>query len=126
MNKPKEIKDISIRTTRVRMPIYMSYYIPLTYKLDFLINTGTRLDLSVSESVSYTDDTNIDAPFHSEENKYKPKVFNNLYYGMGVQYRYGRLYGQFTPYFEFPFSKPDYVINDNKFGMSASVKFSLK
>jgi hypothetical protein len=120
------IKDISIETSRIRMPIYMTYYVPITYSLDFLISAGTRLDLKVSENVSYTNEGFGNSPFRSFENPYKPKVFNNLYYGMGVQYRYGRVYGQLTPYFEFPFSKPNYMISPNKFGINAALKFSLK
>ncbi len=123
---PGPIKDITIETSRLRMPIYMSYYVPLGYTLDFLISTGTRLDLKVSESVSYTSDTFSGAPFKSFENGYKPNVFNNLYYGMGLQYRYNRISGQISPYFEFPFSKPTYVISNNKFGINAALKFSLK
>lgn len=120
------IKDISIETSRIRMPIYMTYYVPITYSLDFLISTGTRLDLKVSENVSYTNEGFGNSPFRSFESPYKPKVFNNLYYGMGVQYRYGRIYGQLTPYFEFPFSKPNYMISPNKFGINAALKFSLR
>lgn len=120
------IKDITIETSRIRMPIYMTYYVPITYSLDFLISTGTRLDLKVSENVSYTNEGFGNSPFRSFESTYKPKVFNNLYYGMGLQYRYGRIYGQLTPYFEFPFSKPKYMISPNKFGINAALKFSLK
>lgn len=123
---PGPIKDITIETSRIRMPIYMSYYVPLSYKLDFLISTGTRLDLKVSESVSFTSDTFSGAPYKKFENGYKPNIFNNLYYGMGLQYRYNRISGQISPYFEFPFSKPTYVISNNKFGINAALKFSLK
>lgn len=121
-----EIRDITIATSRIRLPVYMTYYVPVTYSLDFLISTGTRLDLKVSENVSYTNDGFGSSPFRSLESTYKPKVFNNLYYGMGLQYRYGRLYGQVAPYFEFPFSKPKYLISPNKFGVNAALKFSLK
>ncbi len=121
-----EIRDITIETSRIRLPVYMTYYVPVTYSLDFLISTGTRLDLKVSENVSYTNEGFGSSPFRSLENRYKPNVFNNLYYGMGLQYHYGRLYGQVAPYFEFPFSKPQYLISPNKFGVNAALKFSLK
>lgn len=122
----KEINDISLSTTRVRMPIYVSYYIPFTYKLNFLISTGTRLDLSASEKVSYTEVNQSNSPYHKENKSYKPKVFNNLYYGMGLQYNRGKFYGQLVPYFEFPFVQPDYIIENNRFGISASLRYSLK
>jgi hypothetical protein len=120
------IKDIRIETSRIRVPVYMSYYVPITYRFDFIISTGTRLDLNVSENVYYTNDGVRESPFQNFESRYKPKAFNNLFYGMGVQYRYGRLYGQLNPYFEFPFSKPTYLISPNKFGINAAIKFSLK
>lgn len=120
------IRDITIETSRIRMPLYMSYYVPLTYQLDFLISTGTKLDLKVSENVTYVNDGFKDNPYQNTESRYKPKVFNNLYYGMGVQYRYGRINGQIAPYFEFPFSKPTYLVSPNKFGVNAALKFSLK
>lgn len=38
-NKPPNpgtgIRDITIETSRVRMPLYMSYYVPLTYRFGF-------------------------------------------------------------------------------------------
>lgn len=120
------IRDITIETSRIRMPVYMSYYVPLTYRLDFLISTGTRLDLKVSENVTFVNDGFKDNPYQNMENRYKPKIFNNLYYGMGLQYKYGRINGQIAPYFEFPFSKPTYLISPNKFGINAALKFSLK
>lgn len=129
-NKPPNpgtgIRDITIETSRVRMPLYMSYYVPLTYRFDFLISTGTRLDLKVSENVTFVNDGFKDNPYQNMENRYKPKIFNNLYYGMGIQYKYGRINGQVAPYFEFPFSKPTYLISPNKFGINAALKFSLK
>lgn len=120
------IRDITIETSRIRMPIYMSYYVPLTYRFDFMISTGTRLDLKVSENVSFVNDGFKDNPYQNMESQYKPKIFNNLYYGMGIQYKYGRINGQLAPYFEFPFSKPTYLISPNKFGVNAALKFSLK
>lgn len=120
------IRDITIETSRIRMPLYMSYYVPLTYRLDFLISTGTRLDLKVSENVTFVNDGFKDNPYQNVESRYKPKIFNNLYYGMGIQYKYGRINGQVSPYFEFPFSKPTYLISPNKFGINAALKFSLK
>lgn len=120
------IRDITIETSRIRMPLYMSYYVPLTYRLDFLISTGTRLDLKVSENVTFVNDGFKDNPYQNVESRYKPKIFNNLYYGMGIQYKYGRVNGQIAPYFEFPFSKPTYLISPNKFGINAALKFSLK
>jgi hypothetical protein len=45
---------------------------------------------------------------------------------MGVQYQYKRFVGQLTPYFEFPFRQASYLVPPKKFGVNASLKFSLK
>jgi hypothetical protein len=92
-----------------------------------MMSTGTKLDLSVLETVKFSeqgfDGSNYISKF---ENQYKPKVFNNFFYGMGMQYQYKRLVGQLNPYFEFPFRQASYLVPPKKFGVNASLKFSLK
>jgi hypothetical protein len=95
--------------------------------LAFMLSTGTKLDLSVIETVKFKGQ-NIDGSldYNKFENQYKPKIFSNLFYGMGVQYQYKRFVGQMTPYFEFPFRQASYLVPPKKFGVNASLKFSLK
>lgn len=126
-NKPDKIQDIEIETSSIKLPIYFSYYVPVKNNWAFLLSTGTKLDLSVIETVKFNGqnfDGSLD--YNKFENQYKPKIFSNLYYGMGVQYQYKRFFGQMTPYFEFPFRQASYLVPPKRFGVSASLKFSLK
>lgn len=126
-NKPDKIQDIEIETSSIKLPIYFSYYVPVRYNWAFMLSTGTKLDLSVMETVKFNGqnfDGSLD--YNKFENQYKPKIFSNLYYGMGVQYQYKRFFGQMTPYFEFPFRQASYLVPPKKFGVNASLRFSLK
>ncbi len=125
--KPDKIQDIEIETSSIKLPIYFSYYVPVRYNWAFMLSTGTKLDLSVIETVKFNGqnfDGSLD--YNKFENQYKPKIFSNLYYGMGVQYQYKRLVGQMTPYFEFPFRQASYLVPPKRFGVNTSLKFSLK
>jgi hypothetical protein len=125
--KPGKIQDIEIEISSIKLPIYLSYYVPLRNHLAFMFSTGTKLDLSVIETVKFKGqeiDGSLD--YNKFENQYKPNIFSNLFYGMGVQYQYKRFVGQLTPYFEFPFRQASYLVPPKKFGVNASLKFSLK
>jgi hypothetical protein len=125
--KPEKIQDIEIEISSIKLPIYLSYYVPVRNNLAFMFSTGTKLDLSVIETVKFKGQ-NIDGSldYNKFENQYKPKIFSNFFYGMGVQYQYKRFFGQLTPYFEFPFRQASYLVPPKKFGVNASLKFSLK
>jgi hypothetical protein len=125
--KPMKIENIEIETSSIKLPIFVSYYVPLRYNLDFMLSTGTKLDLSVIETVKFSEQAFDGSNYYNKfENQYKPKVFNNLFYGMGIQYKYKRFVGQVNPYFEFPFRQANYLMPPKKFGVNASLKFSLK
>lgn len=125
--KPEKIEDIEIETSSIKLPIYLSYYMPLKSNLSFVFSTGTKLDLSVLETVKFNGQ-NIDGSiyYNKFENQYKPKIFNSFYYGMGFQYQYKRFAGQVSPYFEFPFRQASYLMPPKRFGVNASLKFSLR
>ncbi|MCP9762461.1 hypothetical protein [Lacihabitans soyangensis] len=125
--KPEKIQDIEIETSSIKLPIFFSYYVPVRNNLAFMLSTGTKLDLSVIETVKFKGqnfDGSLD--YNKFENQYKPKIFSNLFYGMGMQYQYKRFVGQMNPYFEFPFRQASYLVPPKKFGINASLKFSLK
>jgi hypothetical protein len=125
--KPEKIQDIEIEISSIKLPIYLSYYVPVRNNLAFMFSTGTKLDLSVIETVKFKGQ-NIDGSvdYNKFENQYKPKIFSNFFYGMGVQHQYKRFVGQLMPYFEFPFRQASYLVPPKKFGVNASLNFSLK
>jgi hypothetical protein len=123
--KPEQIEDISIRTSFIKLPIYFNYYINTWSRFNFIVSAGTKLDLSVYQDIGY-----ISGPLGQRlknrfEARPKPKTFNNLFYGMGVQYKYNNFVGQLTPYFDFAFRQPDYFIPSKNFGINASLKFEF-
>jgi hypothetical protein len=125
--KPVRIEDIRIESSSIQLPLFVNYYIPLNYKLGFMLSTGTKLNLNWVEKVSYTGRTQSGFSYYDKfERPFKPDLFNNLFYGMGVQYQRRRFIGQVLPYFEFPFRQGDYLTPPKRFGVNASIKFSLK
>ncbi len=123
--RPEIIQDISIKTSFVKLPLYFNYYINTWSRLNFIISGGTKLDLSVYQDIDY-----FSGPVNQRlksrfEARPKAKVFNNLYYGMGAQYKYKNFVGQLTPYFDFAFRKPDYFTPSRSFGINAALKFEF-
>jgi len=123
--KPEQIEDISIKTSFIKLPIYFNYYINTWSRFNFIVSAGTKLDLSVYQDIGY-----ISGPLGQRlknrfEARPKAKTFNNLFYGMGVQYKYNNFVGQLTPYFDFAFRRPDYFIPSKNFGINASLKFEF-
>ncbi len=125
--KPQKIENIEITTSIVKLPLFINYYIPVKNNLAFLLTSGTKLDLSVVETVKYKAERVGGETFINKfESQHNPRVFNSLYYGMGIQYNYKRLFGQFSPYFEFPFGQSSFLVPPRRFGINGSLKFSLK
>jgi hypothetical protein len=123
--KPALIEDITIKTSFVKLPLYFNYYINTWSRFSFMVSAGTKLDLSVYQDVDY-----FVGPFGQQINrrfeaKPKPKTFNNLFYGMGVQYKYKKFVGQLTPYFDFTFRDADYFKPNKSFGINGSLKFEF-
>ncbi|AWV99586.1 hypothetical protein [Arcticibacterium luteifluviistationis] len=119
------IEDISIKTSFIKLPLYFNYYINTWSRFNFLISAGTKLDLSVYQNVDYASGPLGQQVQNRFEAKAKPKTFNNLFYGMGMQYKYGNFVGQITPYFDFTFRQADYFTPAKNFGVNASLKFEF-
>jgi len=120
------IRDIKLRTSVIRMPIALYYYFPAMGKLSFLTMAGTKLDLSVYESVEFKSSFQGAEQLNRFETKPRSHTFNELFYGVGVQYKYGRLAGQASPYFNWYFRDQDNFNRPGKFGLNVSLKFDLK
>lgn len=123
--KPALIENITIKTSFVKLPLYFNYYINTWSRFSFMVSAGTKLDLSVYQDVDY-----FVGPFGQQikrkfEAKPKAKTFNNLFYGMGVQYKYKNFVGQLTPYFDFTFRNADYFRPKKNFGLNGSLKFEF-
>ncbi|WP_341226661.1 hypothetical protein [uncultured Arcticibacterium sp.] len=123
--RPELIEDISIKTSFIKLPLYFNYYINTWSRFNFMISAGTKLDLSVYQNVDYASGPLGQQIQNRFEAKRKPKTFNNLFYGMGVQYKYGNFVGQLTPYFDFAFRQADYFTPAKNFGVNASLKFEF-
>lgn len=125
--RPQKIENIQITTSIIKLPLFINYYIPVKNNLAFILTSGTKLDLSVVETVKYKVERVGGETFINKfESQHKPRLFNSLYYGMGIQYNYKRLFGQFSPYFEFPFGQSSFLVPPRRFGINAALKFSLK
>lgn len=125
--RPQKIENIEITTSIIKLPLFINYYIPIKNNLAFILTSGAKLDLSVVETVKYKVERVGGETFINKfESQHNPRVFNSLYYGMGIQYNYKRLFGQFSPYFEFPFGQSSFLIPPRRFGINAALKFSLK
>ncbi|KPM48684.1 hypothetical protein [Jiulongibacter sediminis] len=125
---PKEnpqIKDISIKTSLIKMPVNFNYYINTWSRFNFMVSAGTKLDLSVYQDVNFSSGVLGSQISRRFEARPKPKVFNNLFYGMGVQYQYRGVVAQLAPYFEFAFRNPDYFTPPRNVGINGSLKFQF-
>jgi hypothetical protein len=122
---PDQIKDINIRTSFIKLPINLNYYINTWSRFNFIISAGTNLDLSVYQDIDFSSGLLSNQIKSRFEARPKAKVFNSFNYGMGVQYQYGHIVGQLTPYFDFRFRDADYFTPKNKFGLSAALKYEF-
>jgi hypothetical protein len=120
------IREIAVKTSLIKMPVALNYYFPARSNFSFMVSGGTRLDLSAYQSVAFRSSYQGEERYNKFEAKPKPNTLNSLFYGIGGQYKYGRLVGQLTPYFNVYFREPDYFNAPRKFGLNASLKFDLK
>ncbi|MDQ3289687.1 MAG: hypothetical protein M3Q05_00200, partial [Bacteroidota bacterium] len=120
------LQGIVVKTSVLRLPIGVNYYIPATEKLSFIAMVGTNLNLSVYQTVEFRSYFAGEEQLNKFETRNKPQTFNNLYFGVGLQYKFGRLVGQISPYGQTFFREPDYFNQSKKFGVNAALKFNLK
>ena len=124
-NDPRPIRDININTTLLKVPLYFNYYIDTWSRFNFIISAGTKLDVSVYQDVQFKSGIQGDEDWKRFEAKPKPKVFNNFFYGTGVQYKYKQFVGQAMPYFDFNFRNTGYSNNIGRVGFVGSIKYQI-
>ncbi len=123
---PQQISDITIKTSFLKMPLSLNYYISTWSRFSFMVSVGTKLDVKVFQEVDFKSNNIFGQNYLTRfENRPNPKVFNNFNYGTGVQYQYKNMVIQAMPYFDFNFRKTNYFSPPNKFGINASLKYQL-
>lgn len=123
--KEGEIKEISITSSFIKMPIYFNYELKTYSPFSFLISTGTNLNLKNYQIVNYESNVQNQEKYNSFDSVVKPKVFNGMFYGMGLQYKYKKFNAQLLPYFDFEFRKQEFENAPKRFGVFSTIKFEL-
>jgi hypothetical protein len=121
----RQIEDIKIETSFIKLPIALQYYLPTKSNFSFMVVAGTKLDLSIYQDIEFASTGSGDRQKSKFQNKPNVQVFNDFHYGMGVQYQYKRFVGQLSPYFDFRFRKNDYLQNPRNFGVNAALKYDF-
>jgi hypothetical protein len=126
-DKPQEIRDIKIRTSSINVPLQLNYYFPIRYNFNLVTAAGAMLKFNEKDEVIFEGKLPFEERFiKTFENKRESKVLAEFNYSMGIQYSYKRLYFQVLPNFSFPIQKSFFLNEKNRFGIDASVRFSLK
>jgi len=122
-----KIEKIDLQTTVLRLPLSVNYYLPIKGNFSFLFTGGTTLDLTVNQEVDFErTPPGGGAEYYKFNAKPQPKTFNNLLYGIGVQYQKNRLVGQIAPYYIYQFVNPEYYSPTSKIGINAMLKINLR
>lgn len=124
-NSPSRVQNIEISTSFVRMPLGLNYYIPTYKKLGFFVSAGTRLDIGVYQDINFLSGEINDQILRRFEARPRPRVFNNMYYGTGLQYKHRNVVAQIWPYFEYRFRSPEYFAPPRNVGLSGSLKIEF-
>jgi len=122
-----KIEKIDLQTTVLRLPLSVNYYLPIKGNFSFLFTGGTTLDLTVNQEVDFErTPPGGGAEYYKFNAKPQPKTFNNLLYGIGVQYQKKRLVGQIAPYYIYQFVNPEYYSLTSKIGINAMLKINIR
>ncbi|WP_146895659.1 hypothetical protein [Adhaeribacter aerolatus] len=120
------IREIEVTTSLIRLPITLNYYLPTNSNFSVMLSGGTSLNLSANQLVAFRSTFQGEERYNRFEARPKTSAFNSLRYGVGVQYKYGRLVGQVTPYLKSYFRQPEYFNPEHKFGINLGVKYDLR
>ncbi|NID13621.1 outer membrane beta-barrel protein [Fibrivirga algicola] len=120
-----QIRDISVRTSLVSLPVYLKYYIPLRRNWSLLVQTGTSFDVAAYQQVRYESYYRGDEQFHSFDVDTQPRFFHNFIFGAGLQYRRPRISAQVSPYYIYDFRSITNTPAGSNVGIKASVWLDL-
>lgn len=126
-NKQQDIKNIEIHNTQLMVPVNLSFYYPINYKLEIIINSGLNFNLYQKEEVSFEgrkpQESSYLNRFDRQNNSGK---ISSLNYAMGLQYHTGRLYFQLMPSFNYSLESNDFrARSNNKIGLTGAVRFGF-
>lgn len=119
------IEDISIKTTVVTLPVNLKYYIPLKNNLSLFVHSGTSLDLSAYQQVSFESYLNKSKRRNTFEMDVSPHFFHEFMFGTGLQYRRSRIHAQVSPYYVYDFRNIEHTPAGSNLGFKASLWLNL-
>ena len=120
-----EIKDISVRTSLISLPVYLKYYVPLRRNWSLLFQTGTSFDIAANQQVRYESYFRGEEQYHSFDVDTQPRFFHNFMFGAGVQYRRSRVSAQLGSYYVYDFRNIANTPAGSNVGIWASVWLDL-
>lgn len=120
-----QIKDISVRTSLVSLPVNVKYYVPLRRAWSLLFQAGTSFDLAAYQQVRYESYFKGAEQFHSFEIDARPRFFHNFMFGAGIQYQRSRMSAQLSPYYVYDFRSLTNTPTGSNVGVKASVWLNL-
>ncbi|MGV3538270.1 MAG: hypothetical protein ACO1OQ_00575 [Rufibacter sp.] len=119
------LRQINFSTRTVRVPLSLNYYLPSKGNIAFLFMAGTTLDVTVYQNVDFISNYQSVDEYVRFEKKAAPVTLNNMVYGAGLQFTYGRLVAQLLPYYNYQIRTPEYISSEAKVGLNASMKINL-
>jgi hypothetical protein len=120
-----QIRDISVRTSLISLPLMLRYYVPIRRNWAVLVQTGTNLDVSSYQQVGYESLLRGTDQRHLFEIDSEPRFFHDFVFGAGVQYRRSRISAQLSPYYRYDFGQTPNMPGGSNVGVRASVWLNL-
>lgn len=120
-----QIRDISVRTSLISLPVLLTYYLPLRRNWSLLFQSGTNLDIAAYQQVRYKSYYRGNDQFHSFETDAGPRFFHNFMFGAGVQYHRPRMAAQLSPYYLNDFRGLVNMSAGSSIGIKASIWLNL-
>ena len=122
----EHVSNITIQSQLLQLPVSINYYIPLKQNFSVRMSLGTDLDIYLKQNLKYKD--HVDST-HFNDRQLSAKgnvvVFNNLFFGIGVEKRWNHLVLNIQPYFSQGLKQVYYKPKETEFGVGVSLKYSF-